>query len=343
MPIKGMTDQAPSFPQIGVIRKGAPKPKDEKRPGKDLKHFRVEFDGKEAEAADTFANAYGPTPAEINILIPFDQIDRNWEAWREAYVAGAMIHRCDGENVVYALNPKTGEVLIHSGRSVETHQPVACDGLAKCKPTGRLRVIVPELQRLAYLVILTTSIHDIINISNQLAAIKEMNGSRLRGIPLILRRRPKMISTPSGPNGKRARREKWLISIEADPKWVQAKMEQIQMASFPALPVPTDDSVEAEYTTAQTDNEPEIGVDLANGKEEESAPARWFEESGILDLAREWVESKDKTWEWALQVLEVPQIDHYPGTRENAKELWEAALKNVPETPPKTRRQGALC
>ncbi len=281
MPIKGMTDQAPSFPQIGVIRKGAPKPKDAKRPGADLKHFRVVFDEEETEAAEMFANTYGPTPAEINILIPFDEIDRNWEAWREAYVAGAMIHRCDGEHVVYALDPKTGEVLVHSGRSVEAHQPVACDGLAKCKPSGRLRVIVPELQRLAYLMVLTTSIHDIVNISKHLAAIKELNGGQLRGLPLMLRRRPKMISTPSGPNGKRARREKWLMSIEADPKWVAAKLREFGAASFPALPAnwdderDFDDSLDAEYTeTEDTEYESgaEAGLDNGNGEEEGESP-----------------------------------------------------------------------
>lgn len=278
MPIKGMTDQAPSFPQIGVIRKGAPKPKDGKRPGKDLQYFRVEFDEEEVEAAEVFARIYGNTPTEINILIPFDEIDRSWEAWREAYVASALIHRCDGENVVYAIDPKTGEVLVQNGVSVKTHQPVACDGKAKCKPTGRLRVIIPELQRLAYMLVLTTSIHDICNISKQLKGIKDMNGDRLRGIPLVLRRRPKKISTPSGPNGKRARRVKWLLSIEADPKWVKAKMEQIQAASYPRLTAPEDwdddldfdEPVDAEFTSADDIDEAEAEIDIPlNGNEDE--------------------------------------------------------------------------
>jgi hypothetical protein len=92
---------------------------------------------------------------------------------------------------------------------------------------------VPELKRLAYLIVMTTSVHDIINISEQLRGIASMNSGRIAGIPLVLRRRPKKISTPSGENGKRARREKWLISIEADPEWVKAKLAKMHHDALP--------------------------------------------------------------------------------------------------------------
>lgn len=233
-PIKGMTDQLPSFPQIGTVRKGAPK--GENRPGPDLTYFRVEFDEREAETAQRFRAIYGEEPREININLPFDDIDRCWEAWREAYRAGALIHRCDGELIEYAINTKTGEVLVRGGIHLETGERVPCSGKVDCKPHARLRVIIPELRRLAYLMVLTGSIHDIVNISGQLQAIRDLSGGQLRGLPLVLRRRPKRISTPSGPNGKRARREKWLLSIEADPRWVEAKLAQLEGASFPQLP-----------------------------------------------------------------------------------------------------------
>ena len=350
MPIKGMTDQAPSFPQIGVIRKGAPKPEDGKRPGADLQYFRVEFDEEEAKASETFIEKYGNEPTEINILIPFDEIDRNWEAWREAYVTGALIHRCDGENVVYAINPSTGEIMVQNGLSVKTGQPVPCIANAGCKPSGRLRVIVPELRRLAYLMVLTTSIHDIVNISAQLEGIKAMNGGQLRGIPLVLRRRPKTISTPSGNNGKRARREKWLISIEADPKWVSAKLLQIEAASYPALLAPADEdldeSVDAEFTTTgdadfEDEEDSEVEMDF-NGEDtaDPNDPARWFHDPEVMSLAEKWLFSKRKTWSWALEVLGVAKITDYPGTRETAKETWEEALNSQQTV--KSKKVGAL-
>lgn len=240
MPIRGLTDrQEGTFPQIGVIRKGAPKRKMVKDGkeievvGQELHHFRVEFDDKETEADQSFVGRFGKEPTDIIIVLPFHEIDRCWEAWRETYVAGALIHRCDGELVQYAINPRTGEKLVVGGIG-PNGQPVLCKGKADgCKPVGRLRVIVPELKRLAYLVVMTTSVHDIINISDQLEGIASMNGGRLAGIPLVLRRRPKKISTPSGEAGKRARREKWLISIEADPEWVKAKLAKMHHDALP--------------------------------------------------------------------------------------------------------------
>jgi len=259
MSIKGLTDRNEgAFPQIGIIRKGAPKTQN--APGKDLAYFRVEFDEKEVEAAQVFVNKFTNAPTDITIMLPFNEIGRCWEAWRETYVAGALIHRCDGEHVQYAINSKTGERIVINGIG-QNGQPVLCRGkIDGCKPSGRLRIIVPELQRLAYLMVLTTSIHDIINISNQLDAISAMTGGRLAGIPLVLRRRPKKISTPSGEGGKRARREKWLISIEADPEWVKAKLLQMKHDALPGngfaqLPEPTRPPSGPEWTIQLDDDD----------------------------------------------------------------------------------------
>ena len=108
MPIKGLTDRQAAFPEIGGIRKGAPKP-NAKQPGPDLKYFRVDFDAQEAAAAATFAKVYGAQPTELNILFPFNEIERNFDAWRETYTAGALLHRCDGERIWYEVDPRTGE------------------------------------------------------------------------------------------------------------------------------------------------------------------------------------------------------------------------------------------
>jgi len=238
MPIKGLTDRGMAFPQIGDIRKG--EPKGENQPGKDLHWFRVEFDATENQAAQDFAALYGDKPNGIVVILPFDKIDLVWDAWREAYTAGAMNHRCDGEHVVYAINPKSGEIVVRGGIDLATGQPVECklkdfpDKAKRCKPVGRMSVVIPQLKRLAYLVVHTTSIHDILNISQQLEAIHDLNGGHIAGIPLVLSRKPYKISTPSGKDGQRARREKWLISIEADPAWVAAKLDQMRAFALPA-------------------------------------------------------------------------------------------------------------
>lgn len=60
----------------------------------------------------------------------------------------------------------------------------------------------------------------------------------LRGIPLILRRKPREISTPEIKDGKRTgkrmRRAKSLITIEAKPAWVALQLAAQQQAALPS-------------------------------------------------------------------------------------------------------------
>jgi hypothetical protein len=242
MPIKGLTDRGLALPEIGQIRKGAKK--EEKKPGADLTYFRVEFDETEKKAADAFTAAYSASngkPSAIRIILPFNETERMWDAWLEAYTAGRMIARSDGEYITYMLDDKSDVVVQHGLDKSGNRVKHPADNIAgrdqkgnpvKFKHSGRLKVIIPELSRAAYLTVMTTSIHDIGNISDQLAAFKELNGGQLAGIPFILRRRKKMISTPSG-DGQRVRRAKSLISIEADPEWVRAKLTQLGSLALP--------------------------------------------------------------------------------------------------------------
>lgn len=239
-PIRTLLNRTSSFPSVGQIRKGLKDPTDPKHPLKDLTFFRVTFDEKETIRSATFARVYGPEPQEINILLPFDEIDRCWENWLEAYVASRLIARSDGERFLYLIDHATGTIQVRDGQPDTAHRDVVGTYTnqngrqeeIRMKPTGRLKVVIPELQSLAYLTVHTTSIHDIINITAQLEAIKEVNGGRIAGIPLVLRRRPKKISTPNQ-DGSRARRVKSLLSIEADPEWVSRKLLQMRALSLP--------------------------------------------------------------------------------------------------------------
>lgn len=279
MPIKGLTDRGLAFPEIGQIRKGAKK--EPNRPGVDLTYFRVEFDEQEPKAAEAFKAIYKDKPAFIRIIFPFNEIERMWDAWYEAYTAGRMIARSDGEFITYMLDEQ-GEIIVHNGTdNAGNRVPHPVDGIAgkdykgnpiKFKATGRLKVIIPELSRAAYLTVMTTSIHDIGNISAQLGAFKELNNGQLAGIPFLLRRRPKAISTPTD-NGQRARRVKWLISIEADPEWVKAKLGQVKALAMPhvdeglllpsgevpqGVEIDLDEDEVTEFETETVDTEPDI-------------------------------------------------------------------------------------
>jgi hypothetical protein len=214
MAIKGLTDKGPSLPQIAVLRKGAPKPAS--GPGKDLKYFR--FDTEDAEADKRFKEAYGAEPVAIRVFLPFATTDENFEAWREAWTASSLQHRCDGENCVRWLQPN----------GTYSDAPKPCPG--GCKQVGRLKVIIPELKRWAFVTTLTTSIHDIIELHANLMALEGARGD-LRGIPLILKRAPRKISTPRN-NGERQRAEKWLLTIEAQPQWVELQLANQERAAL---------------------------------------------------------------------------------------------------------------
>lgn len=251
MPIIGLTDTGPQFPKIGTLRKGAPKP-NEKQPGADLKDsFR--FDTDSADAATAFRAAYGDKPNNIRVMLMFGTVEENFAAWKEHYSAGALKRRCDGQTCSQRLT-KDGTY---------DFTPTACEcalrGLQKphaCVSVGRLKVVIPELARMGYVLVGTTSIHDIIELQSNLEAAAALRGD-LRGIPFVLSRRPRKVSIP-GDEGKRRRMEKWLLSLEPAPDWVRLQIVAMQRAALPvaetlALPAPVD-----EETGEILDDEPEL-------------------------------------------------------------------------------------
>lgn len=216
MAIKGLTDTGASFPRIGKLRKGDVKPV--KGPGKDLPYFR--FDTTDQKAANDFAAAYGDQPTDINILFPHPTIDRNFQTAMEAYGSGGIERRCDREFI--SGQRSNGRFVYCRSECVYP----AC----QCKEVGRLQVIIPELNRFAYVTAETHSVNDIVNLTQQLQAI-EMTFGRLNGVPLVLRRRPEQVSVPLK-DGKRARKEMYMLSVEVSPQWAELQLEAQKVAAL---------------------------------------------------------------------------------------------------------------
>lgn len=250
MAIKRLAREA-SFPNIGRLRKGGEKEvktitkngqtKEIETYGKDLTYFR--FDTDDERAAKMFHAVYGEQPATINVYLPHQTAEQNFTCWQEAYVAGGLTHRCDGETCV---------IWLDNGKYRTDPKP--CPG--GCKEVGRLMVIIPELQRFAYVTAETHSIHDIIRLQENLQAVEFLRGD-LRGIPFILKRTPVEISTPT-PDGKRARREKWLLSIEVDPAWAALQLESMHRAALTVNGV-TDESRMLTTSYVEEDDDVEDG------------------------------------------------------------------------------------
>jgi hypothetical protein len=254
MGIKGLTDEVASFPCIGTLRKGAEKTGN--APGKDLDYFR--FDTDDAGAAEMFKLVYKDKPRVINVFLPFATAEENGQFWMEHWVAGGLVWRGDGVDEILWQD--------EHGKYQTTHKP---QPQGEGKPTGRVSVIIPELERLAYVLVVTTSWHDCRELSANMRAAEmtaQQMGKDLRGIPFRLTRVQREISTPTN-DGKRARRPKWLLHLEIGPEWVSKQLTAArEMAlSFdvpeqqlnPALPAP-------EYEDEE-DDEPRV-IDQVTGE-----------------------------------------------------------------------------
>lgn len=276
MAIKRLQKRAPSFPNIGKLRKGAPKP--EKGPGRDLAYFR--FDTTDRHAQKLFEAMYGSEPTEIEVFLPFTTTDENFPCWQEEYVAGGLKHRCDGETCVLWYDDKSGQYK---------NDPKPCPG--GCKEVGRLQVIIPALQRFAYVTAETHSIHDIMRLTEQLQASEAMRGD-LRSIPFVLRRTPVEISTPKPNTNKRSRRVSHLLSIEPSPQWAAL---QLAGMSESALALPEDRLAlpEPELPLLE-DSETTVVVDEPHGDPTESTRKEFHATMGDVfgdnaNAARPWL------------------------------------------------------
>jgi len=251
MPIVTLTNgkNELALPEIGYVRKGAPKSSDG-HIGKDLNSkFRVGFFVGNEEKQELFTKHYGSLyPTRLNVLLPFSTINENWDCWYEAYSQSRMIARADGEKFIRLIDMKTGQVIVNNGVPYTAFDPNIPVGYYKsvkkgetplmAQQVGRLRFVIRELQLLNIFTLHTTSVYDIANITMQLNALVQiagMAGRSISGVPLEIFRSPKSITWVKD-DGTSARVEKWLINLEASKRWVDSMMLNMQeIAVTPAL------------------------------------------------------------------------------------------------------------
>jgi hypothetical protein len=249
---QGIELRGAQFPQIATVRKGSPKTNGGQM-GKNLPYFRIVFNKGEDAACAVFNKTFGVKPTQFEAMAPFNEIARFWDYWREGYIraggsaGGMMIHRCDGAWINFERDQKTRQITVMNWLDLNGQRAKCqCEGGAGrplfvgknkegkqvpyfCKPVGRLSLIVPTLKREAYVLLNTTSIYDIMNITNNLKAILDNNGHIL-GIPLVVSRREVEVNTPYG------RRMESLIFIEASPRYVEARIAQMEYEATPRVP-----------------------------------------------------------------------------------------------------------
>ena len=257
MPIKGLSDRDsvdPRFKEIGRLRKGAVKSGN--RPGKDLEYFRFVPDNGRADIAEAFRKAYGDKPDHLEVLFPFDRMERVFGSYREDYGANNLCKlRCDGENWIDWIDGDRhyhvaeGRPCEFKFKDVDNRCP-ACP----CGYYGRMSVILPELWHAGHIglvLVLTTSVNDIAFLSSKLVQWEPLTRR-----PFMLWRDYRRIGVPI--KGKRAGVDKSLLHLELK----EEEMERLFLSAGPDRPMlaESNEPEDAEIIDA-TDDEPPLDYD----------------------------------------------------------------------------------
>jgi len=230
MPIRGLStreDTTPRFPIIGKLRKGGPK--QGKRFGPDLDHFRFTSDDPEIE--QEFHRIYGAEPDFLQVYLPFDTMEDNFSSWREQYGANGLVKiRCDGENWV---NWVDGPRYMRGQKPCPFAYKDTGHRCPKCELAyvGRLSVILEPLWRAGHIGLVTLETHSINDIGR--IAGKLVQHEPLTGKEFALFRRDTRIGVPI--KNRRAAVEKSLVYIELSQRWMVAQLEAAQDSAYAML------------------------------------------------------------------------------------------------------------
>jgi len=287
--IKGLTDNViPRFPRLGKLRKGGEKPATGNKPGAELSYFR--FTSENPAIVGAFHDAYGTQPAMLRVYLPYPSTEMNFSTWKEAWAAGGLVHRCDGETCQIWRTP--------DGKY--SQEPKPCPG--GCKEVGRLEVILPELITagfVGYVTLETHSLHDLMNITATLEAVRQSAQDRpngLQGIEFVLRRKKERISTPDGKGG-RATREKWLVSIEPVPSWAQTYLAMA--SSTLAIDAPRVDLLTGEIMDDDEDDDVIEGAVVERQPEQSSGAGKQPQDPPGFSVWADW-SKPEHAIQWGL-------------------------------------------
>jgi hypothetical protein len=248
----------PAFKELGRIRKGIPK----SQGLQDLHTFRMDFRPDEPNALARFLEEYKTIyPQSINVRLAFNEIERVWSNWFTVYNTSGMLGKAgllpglEGWHWHYLRSNKTGELIVKDGLTKDGKTmpfdptiPIYSyrnrkgeDVEVFARPEGKLSVMIPELQAIGYMVLITHGWYDCSKIESQLAAIKEIServGMTLPMVPLIISRRPEQVSVSI--KGRKHMEERWIINLDVRKDWGEAQfalLDKIQPGAM--LPAPT--------------------------------------------------------------------------------------------------------
>ena len=230
MPIRGVTDQQGGLPVIGRLRKGDPKPA--KGPGRDTDHFR--FTSGLSEVEKQFQSVYGDKPAELQVYLPYRDLERNFPHNVEKWQAAGLMWRGDGEYLSLWYDGKARAYV----NDPEYRQKQPCPDDVNAKWTGRLFVILPQLWEAGYMglvMLTTTSKHDVLNLVRELIVIRDnAPNADFRGIAFRLFRMEDTIARPTS-DGGRTLGTHFGVHLAALPLWQQPLLDKPKASAYAGL------------------------------------------------------------------------------------------------------------
>lgn len=285
MPIRGLTDTytpGAGLPLVGRLYKGDVKP-DEKRPGKDLDYFRVEFGPQYAGLRELWNSLYGQHPVEFQpVYFAGHTAAETFSTWQEEWGSAGLKVRCDGEKQVLWYDD--------AARKFQ-HDRLPCrQPQCRCKPTGRLHLLLPEFIELSgvlgYMTLTTHSLYDILAVDRYLKDIERLQtiqGNTLAGVPFVLGRAKREVSvTTKDKQGapKRIKQAKNLLYIGILPGMTRNLLPAFGAGSesggeaLRQLPPPSTDEVRAALGNGGSRR---VGPEILEESDESEPEPRWNE------------------------------------------------------------------
>jgi hypothetical protein len=313
--------------------------------------------------APELIEVYGETPRELDVLLPFPDLLRNFDANYQVWAGGVLVCQGDGEFVQYAtpftvnLDSTTvrvynapGDTCVSNGVAAAafdwngTHfdpgDTVPCPGEARdmyphcgaCKLHGLLKVMMadPRLFRLGYYQVSTGSKR---NYDTLMGILETLPAERLNGIPFKLRMVEEQ-TTYKDPNGQRKAVQKQFLQLEPDPGFTRQLYDRAAAAMLqapaplPALPAQAGPNWE-DYDDAEPAAPPPLAQD-----QEPDEPATSENHEPEQAVQPHWTtvpERVAKFWKWGHdltlttdQILMALQVKQLTDYQKNAEDAMNA-------------------
>lgn len=204
--------------------------------------------------APELMDVYGEKPRELDVLLPFPDIERNFDAWYQVWAGGVLVCQGDGEYVQYATphrvqvkeRKRGGEVVGHTthvyndkgdtlvsngvaqaafdwnGEHFEAGEIVPCPGAAKdlyphcaaCRLGCLLKVMMAD-PTLFRMGYYQISTGSKRNYDTIMGTLEMFPADRVNSIPFKLRLVEEQVTYND--NGERKKGKKWFLQLEPDP------------------------------------------------------------------------------------------------------------------------------